>query len=81
MSLPAADQTRTAPVVALGLLGGYLTARTTGIRPLGGVVFALAGAYAGRTWLTRGPVVAAGLGTAYAAGMGLSHPLARKIGA
>ena len=42
---------QTAPIVALGLLGGYVTARESGIRPLGGAVLAAAGVYAGRTWL------------------------------
>ena len=72
----------TAPLVALGLLGGYLTARETGIRPLGGVVLGLAGAYSGRTWLAkRGPAVTAVLSTVYVLGFGASHPLAKRIGA
>ncbi|WP_396127026.1 hypothetical protein [Brachybacterium huguangmaarense] len=72
----------TAPVVAIGLIGGYGVARATGNRPLGGAVLAAAGIYAGRTWLARrGPVVAAGLGATYVLGFGLSHPLAKKIGA
>lgn len=72
----------TAPIVATGLVGGYLTARETGIRPLGGVVLGAAGLYAGRTWLARrGPGVAGALGATYLLGFGLSHPLAKKIGA
>lgn len=72
----------TAPVVALGLLGGYLTARETMIRPLGGAVLAAAGVYAGRTWLAkRGAATTVGLSAAYLLGFGLSHPLAKKIGA
>ena len=63
-------------------IGGYLTARETGIRPLGGVVLAAAGLYAGRTWLaTRGPAVTGGLAALYLGGFGASHPLAKKIGA
>lgn len=82
MSLKQAENVATAPVAALGLMGGYLTARETGIRPLGGVVLGLCGAYAGRTWLARrGPGVAGALGAAYLLGFGLSHPLAKKIGA
>lgn len=78
---PAAS-VNTAPVVALGLVGGWLTARETGIRPLGGVVLAAAGLYAGRTWLARrGPATTAVLGATYVVGFGLSHPLAKKIGA
>ena len=57
-----ASSVSTAPVAALGLIGGYLTARETGIRPLGGVLLGAAGLYAGRTWLVkRGPGVAAAL--------------------
>ena len=66
---------------ALGLVGGYLTARETGIRPLGGVLLAAAGTFAGRTWLAKGgPAVTAGLSALYLLGFGLSHPLARRIG-
>lgn len=73
---------RTAPVVAAGLLGGYLVARETGIRPLGGVVLGTAGIVAGRSWLqTAGPGAAAGLGALYLAAFGASHPLAKRIGA
>ena len=45
-----AREVSTAPLVAVGLIGGFLTARETGIRPLGGVVLAAAGAYAARSW-------------------------------
>ncbi|MFV0257115.1 MAG: hypothetical protein ACK5PP_01520 [Acidimicrobiales bacterium] len=74
--------TRTAPVVAAGLVGGYLTARLSGVRPLGGVVLAAAGAVAARTWNdTAGPLTTAGLVTLYLGGFGASHPLAKRIGA
>lgn len=77
-----AAEVATAPVVALGLLGGYLTARETLNRPLGGAVLAAAGVYAGRTWLRKtGPAVTTGLSALYLLGFGLSHPLAKKIGA
>ena len=72
-ALKSAESVRTAPIVAVGLIGGYVTARETGIRPLGGVVLGAAGLYAGRTWLAR-------RGPAYVLGFGLSHPLAKKIG-
>ncbi|WP_370326033.1 hypothetical protein [Euzebya sp.] len=73
---------RTAPVVAVGLLGGYLTARETGNRPLGGAVLAAAGVVAGRRWQrTVGPAATAGLTAVYLLGFGASHPLAKKIGA
>lgn len=81
MPLTPAASVRTAPLVSLGLLGGYLTARETGIRPLGGVLLGAAGAYAGRTWLAkRGAAVTAGLSALYVLGFGLSHPLAERIG-
>ena len=78
---PAAD-VQTAPLAVLGLVGGYLTARETQIRPLGGVVLALAGVYAGRTWVAKGGAAeAAALSAIYLGGFGASHPLAKKIGA
>lgn len=82
MELRAAEDVNTAAVVTFGLLGGYLTAQESGLRPLGGVVLGAAGALAGRTWLAKaGPGVAAGLAGLYLAGFGASHPLAKKIGA
>jgi predicted enzyme related to lactoylglutathione lyase len=82
MKLKPAETVTTAPLAALGLIGGYLTARESGIRPLGGVLLGACGAYAGRTWLAkRGPGVTAALSAVYVLGFGLSHPLAKKIGA
>lgn len=81
MALRCAESVRTAPIVATGLVGGYLAARETGIRPLGGILLGLAGAYAGRSWLAKkGPATTAILGAVYIGGFGLSHPLAKKIG-
>ncbi|WP_337448706.1 hypothetical protein [Corynebacterium pseudokroppenstedtii] len=81
-TLKKAKYVDTAPIVATGLIGGWITARETGIRPLGGVVLGAAGLYAGRTWLAkRGPVKAGALGATYLAAFGASHPLAKKIGA
>ncbi len=72
----------TAPIVAAGLVGGYLVARKTGIRPLGGAVLAGAGAVAGRQWTrTSGPVGSAVLSAIYLGSFGVSHPLAKKVGA
>ena len=71
----------TVGVASAGLIGGYATARYTAKRPLGGVVLGLAGAWCTRQWLSRGPGPAAGLLTGYLAAFGLSHPLAKKIGA
>lgn len=69
------------PAVAAGLIGGYAVARYTGRRALGGVALAAAGAAAGRTWLPRGTAVTAGLSAVYLGAFGVSHPLAKKIGA
>lgn len=69
-------------VAALGLAGGFLVARRTGRRELGGAVFAAAGAWCARDWYrASGPAATAGLGALYVAAMGGSHPLAKKIGA
>lgn len=72
----------TAPIAAGSLLGGYLVARETGVRPLGGLVLAGAGAYLSRRWTREaGPRLAGVLLATYLAGFGLSHPLAKRIGA
>jgi hypothetical protein len=72
----------TAPLAAAGLVGGYLVARETEIRPLGGAVLAAAGVVAGRQWLRSvGPAGTAALVAVYLGGFGLSHPLAKRIGA
>ena len=71
----------TAPVAAASLVAGYAVARATGIRPLGGVVLALGGVAAGTQWIRRGATTTAVLATTYVAAFGLSHPLAKKIGA
>lgn len=82
MRLRTAESVSTAPLVVTGLIGGFVAARETGIRPLGGVLLGLAGAYAGRTWLAKkGPAITAVLSAVYVGGFGLSHPLAKKIGA
>lgn len=72
----------TAPIVAGSLIGGYLVARETKVRPLGGVVLAAGGALAGREWArTVGPAGTAALSAVYLGSFGASHPLAKKIGA
>ncbi len=82
MQMRDAHDVTTAPIVALGLVGGYVVARESGIRPLGGVVLGGAGLYAGRSWLAKAGVPgAAGLTALYLGGFGASHVLARKIGA
>lgn len=71
-----------AAVAATGLVGGYAVARYTRKRPLGGVVLAAAGAVAARDWNERaGTPTAAALTGLYTAAFGVSHPLAKKIGA
>lgn len=75
------NKVSTATVVGAGLLGGYITARESGIRPLGGVVLAAAGGWAVRSWLDKTDVpTTIGLTALYVGGFGASHPLAKKIG-
>ncbi|SDS83010.1 hypothetical protein [Microlunatus soli] len=82
MAFRPAESVHTAPIVVTGLIGGYLAARETGIRPLGGVLLGLAGVFAGRSWLAKkGPATTAALSAIYVGGFGLSHPLAKRIGA
>lgn len=82
MNLKKAKDVNTAAVIATGLIGGWLTARETEIRPLGGVILAATGGYAARSWNAKvGAPTAAGLTAGYLGAFGLSHPLAKKIGA
>lgn len=82
IAIKKAEDVSTASVIATGLIGGWITARETGIRPLGGVVLAAAGVWAGRSWLAKqGPVTTAALTATYLGAFGASHPLAKKIGA
>ncbi len=72
----------TAPVAAGSLIGGYLVARETGVRPLGGAVLAAGGVYMTKKWVKKsGPLKAGALLGIYLGGFGGSHPLAKKIGA
>lgn len=71
----------TAPLVAASLVAGYAVARGTGVRALGGAVLVAGGVVAGQQWWRRGAATTAALATTYVAAFGLSHPLARKIGA
>ena len=72
----------TAPVVATGLVGGFAIARYSGRRELGGLFLAGCGVWSARQWARKGgPALATGLGLAYAGAFGVSHPLAKKIGA
>lgn len=82
INLKKPQDVNTSFVVCLGLIGGWLTARETGIRPLGGVVLGAAGLWAGRSWLAKtNPATTAALTATYLGAFGLSHPLAKKIGA
>lgn len=72
----------TAPIAAGSLVGGYLVARESGVRPLGGAVLAAGGVYLTRRWSKEAGIpTAALLLSTYLAGFGASHPLAKKIGA
>jgi len=72
----------TAPLVAGSLVGGYAVGRATKVRALAGVVLAAGGVLAGRQWLARsGPATTAALAATYVGAFGLSHPLAKRIGA
>lgn len=76
------DRIPTAPIVAAGLIGGFSAARYSGHRSLGGLVLAAAGAAGARSWReTSGPGVMGVLLGTYLTAFGLSHPLAKKIGA
>lgn len=68
-------------VAAGGLLGGFALARRTQRRRAGGALFAAAGMWCLRSWRqTAGPKSAAAMGAGYVAAMGVSHPLAKKLG-
>jgi len=71
----------TAGLVTAGMIGGYVAARVTKIRPLGGIVLGACGIAAGRRWYrASGPGTTALLSTIYLGAFGASHPLAKKIG-
>jgi hypothetical protein len=69
-------------VAAAGLVGGFAAARYTGRREVGGLVFAAAGSLGAWSWYNlAGPGAAAAMTAVYATAMGVSHPLAKKLGA
>lgn len=73
-------QVSTATTVALGLIGGWVTAKETGIRPLGGVILGAAGIWAGRSWLDKtNPATTATLSALYLGAFGASHPSLRRL--
>lgn len=76
------EQVPTAAWTTAGLIGGYGIARATGVRWLGGAALLGAGAAAAHTWWHRGgPAQTGALSAVYLLGFGLSHPLAKKLGA
>jgi hypothetical protein len=83
MSTATLTRTRfpSAALVAVGLAAGFAIAQGTGVRALGGVVFAVAGL--GAAWLLvprRGWGVSRGLGALYLAAFVLAHVLALGMG-
>ena len=80
--MPVKRDLPTAPVAAGSLVAGYLVARESGVRPLGGGVLAAAGCWCAREWTRRrGPRHAGALLGVYSAAFVGSHPLAKRIGA
>ena len=72
----------TALVTAGSLIGGWQVARQSGVRPLGGVVLGAGGLLAGREWARRtSPATTGALAAVYLGAFGVSHPLAKRIGA
>lgn len=70
-----------AVLVAVGLAAGFGIAQGTGIRALGGAVFAAAGVAAGVLWLRRkGPRTAVALAALYVGAFVLAHVLAIGVG-
>ena len=69
------------PLVAVGLAAGFGIAQATGVRTLGGAVFAAAGLAAGWLWYRRrGVPTAAALGAVYVGAFVLAHVLALAAG-
>jgi hypothetical protein len=70
-----------AVLVAVGLAVGFGVAQATGVRALGGAVFALGGLAAAWLWVQRrGWPVALGLGALYVGAFVLAHVLALGVG-
>ena len=83
MSMSTMTRTRfpSAVLVAVGLAAGFAIAQGTGIRALGGIVFAVGGLGAAWLWVPRrGWGVALGLGALYVAAFVLAHVLALGAG-
>jgi hypothetical protein len=68
-------------LVAVGLAAGFGIAQGTGVRALGGAVFAVGGLAAAWLWVQRrGWAVALGLGALYVGAFVLAHVLALGAG-
>ena len=83
MSTAALVRTRfpSAILVAVGLAAGFGVAQGTGVRALGGAVFAAAGLAAGVLWLRRrGAATAIALAALYVGAFVLAHVLAIAVG-
>jgi hypothetical protein len=64
------------------LIGGYSVARFSGKRPAGGAVLLTGGAAAAwNWWRTAGPAPAVANSVILLGAFGVSHPLAKRIGA
>ncbi len=70
-----------AALVAVGLAAGFGVAQGTGVRELGGAVFAAAGVAAGVLWVRRrGVATAVALAALYVGAFVLAHVLAIGVG-
>ena len=79
--MPDLTRVPTAPLLAGGLVGGFALAQQTGVRPLGGAAMLAANVVAARQWYAVGGApLAAVLTAGYWTAMGVSHPLAKKVG-
>ena len=68
-------------LVAVGLALGFGIAQATGVREVGGAVFAVAGLAAAWLWVQRrGWAVALGLGAVYVGAFVLAHVLSLGVG-
>lgn len=71
----------TAPVAALSLIAGFGVAQATGVRPLGGIVLAVALGWCALRWRTGvGAGRAVALVALYLAAFAASHVLADALG-
>lgn len=79
--MPTPTRIPTAPLLATGLVGGFALAQQSGVRPLGGAAMLAANLASARQWYAIGGApLAAGLTAVYWTAMGVSHPLAKKVG-